>query len=185
MASDKIACRIPLSKGLIALVSPQDYAVLAAHRWASVKGGRTQYAQRIARDADGRRSALLMHRMIMAPPPGMVVDHINGDGLDNRRENLRLCTHAENIRNQQIRRGSKSSRFKGVWWQRGKWAAMIEHDGDKICLGRFDCEEQAARQYDRAARIFFGSFARTNGALGLFDQPGASPAHASHAPRPG
>lgn len=168
MASSDIACLVPLTKGLEALVSPQDFNLVREFKWVAAKGGRTIYASRQVRSSDGKWFTVLMHRLIMASPQGLLVDHINGNGLDNRRENLRLCSHAENIRNQQPQVGT-SSRFKGVWMQRGKWAAMIEHNGDKITLGRFDCEERAARQYDRAARVFFGQFARTNEDLGLFE----------------
>jgi len=168
MASSDIACLVPLTKGLEALVSPQDFDMVREFKWCATRGGRTSYASRQVRSSDGKWSVGLMHRLIMAPPQGLLVDHINGNGLDNRRENLRLCSHAENIRNQQSRLGT-SSRFKGVWMHSGKWAAMIEHNGDKINLGRFDCEERAARQYDRAARVFFGRFARTNQDLGLFE----------------
>jgi len=168
MASFDIAHIIPLTKGLEALVSPQDFDLVREFKWVAAKGGRTHYASQTIWLAGGKKTVRLMHRLILAPPKGVFVDHINGNGLDNRRENLRLCSHAQNIRNQQPQVGT-SSRFKGVWMQRGKWAAMIQHNGDKITLGRFDCEERAARQYDRAARVFFGRFARTNQDLGLFE----------------
>lgn len=90
-------------------------------------------------------------------------DHRNGNGLDNRRKNLRPCTHAQNCRNAKPR--SVSSKYKGVGWSRvhNKWRARIRVDGILKSLGVFTEEAQAARAYDRAAAEYFGEFARLNG----------------------
>lgn len=111
---------------------------------------------------NGRMVKRFLHRMIMNAPPGIQVDHINGDPLDNRRCNLRLCTHAENQCNQHVVRGR--SQFKGVTWhkQNRKWRARIVHHGKDIHLGLFDDEVEAARAYDAAACEFHGDFARLN-----------------------
>jgi hypothetical protein len=103
-----------------------------------------------------------MHRRILNPAPGKVVDHFNGNRKDNRRSNLRECTQAENRRNTRKSRGT--SRFKGVSWhcQMGKWQAKICHNGKSIHLGLFDDEVEAARACDKAAREFFGAFACLN-----------------------
>jgi hypothetical protein len=94
----------------------------------------------------------------------MEVDHVNGDGLDNRRSNLRVCTHAENARNQSSRTRMSTSRFRGVVWakDRRKWRAMIGDNGRTVHLGNFTDEIEAAQAYDRAAREMYGAFARLN-----------------------
>jgi hypothetical protein len=107
-----------------------------------------------------------MHRMVMKAPPDMLVDHINQNGLDNRRSNLRLATGAQNQRNAHgrgIHRGKpSSSRFRGVSRSGMKWSAHISVNGKNIRLGTFRTEEQAARAYDTAARIYHKEFARLN-----------------------
>lgn len=160
---------IPLSRGLSANISEADAPLVAGSKWTATKGGNTFYAYRTVTTSSGRRASESMHRVIAGARPGQVVDHINGDGLDNRRENLRVCSHAQNIRNQAVQKRRKTSRFKGVWSRRGRWHVMIQHGGEKIQLGTFDDEERAARQYDRMARVLFGPFAKTNEAMGLFE----------------
>jgi hypothetical protein len=98
-------------------------------------------------------------------------DHIDGNGLNNTRANLRLCSHSENIRNQRLRVSDvKRSRFKGVTFypDTGRWKAVIHHNKVRYSLGIFEIEEEAARAYDAAARERFGEFARTNEDMGLF-----------------
>lgn len=96
------------------------------------------------------------------------VDHINHNGLDNRKSNLRACAHMENMANQKPHGGT--SRFKGVYWHKDtcKWCASIRFAGKLRYLGRFYVEEDAASAYDAAAIRFFEEFACTNKALGLF-----------------
>lgn len=101
-----------------------------------------------------------MHRLILDAPKGMQVDHINGNGLNNRRENIRLCTHEQNSYNQQKPYGS--SKYKGVCRKRGKWDAQIRASGKIIWLGSFATEDEAANAYDEAALKHFGEFAFTN-----------------------
>ena len=150
---------IPLTRGKFAIVDAADYEELAQHKWL-VNGdeSRGYYA--------GRRSGhtlLLMHRAIMKPPPGAVVDHIDHNGLNNRRSNLRICTQKQNSRNAvPNRRGT--SRFKGVYFLKrtGKWIATINYNGKTMHLGSFDNEIEAAKAYDRKARELFGEFAYLN-----------------------
>jgi hypothetical protein len=114
--------------------------------------------------ADG--TLILLHRLIMAPDRSMVVDHIDGDALNNSRVNLRVCTNGENMRNRHSACGT--SRFKGVYRSKGRWCAAIRIDGRKIHLGLFVSETLAARAYDQAAPIYHGEFAHTNKDMGLY-----------------
>lgn len=113
----------------------------------------------------GRRGDLhvYLHRLIAGARKGEVVDHINGNSLDNRKANLRICTKAENSRNRKLGPTNKSG-FKGVSWEAhtGKWRAKIGTDHKQITIGRFDTKEDAARAYNEAAIKYHGPFARLN-----------------------
>lgn len=154
---------IPLTKGQFSIVDDADYDSLSPYKWiCSVTRGM------YAKSRMGGGEAVAMHNVIMKPPPGMVVDHINGNGLDNRRENMRLCTPKENARNS--RHGRGASKFKGVQIRKARakkdgriaWIAVIRVDGRLIYLGQYDTEEDAARAYDDAAIMHFGEFAWPN-----------------------
>jgi hypothetical protein len=153
--SDEVR-HISLAGGLFAIVDAADYEWLSKYHWRAV-GPSPGYAC-----CTIKGKVVFMHRLIMDPPPGKVIDHVNGNKQDNRRRNLRECTQAENLRNS--RKGRGTSRFKGVCWYRRfeRWAAKIYHDGKTILLGWFDDEVEAARAYDRAALRFFGQFACLN-----------------------
>lgn len=144
-----------------ALIDEQDVPLVAAHPWRLKPSGDTHYA--VAR-------RVRMHRLILGAPDGIEVDHANGDGLDNRRSNLRLATRSQQMRN---RRPWGRSRFKGVSWHVKKWQAKICVSGRDIALGLFEDEVEAARAYDRAALQHFGQFAKTNAMLGLLPEGGA------------
>lgn len=100
----------------------------------------------------------------MTPPAGLLVDHKNGDALDNRRDNLRLATYAQNAYNKKKTRTKTSSRFIGVCFSKktGKWTAYLRFQGKRIWLGQFDNEIDAAKAHDRAAIKYHGEFARLN-----------------------
>ena len=102
-----------------------------------------------------------MHRLIMNTPDGMVVDHINGNGLDNQKVNLRNCTDGENKRNRNMPRGNTSG-LKGVSWskQNKKWDARISTNNKQICLGTFSNKEDAYRAYVDACQKYHGNFAK-------------------------
>jgi hypothetical protein len=149
---------IALTKGMFALVDACDYERLNQYRWFAMKGDNTYYAIR-----NSPQGAILMHREIMHAPKGVPVDHIDHNGLDNRRGNLRLCTVGQNNCNQgPHRRGS--SRFRGVSWQKNarKWAATICYQGVHYYLGLFEDEVEAARARDRKAIELHGAFAWLN-----------------------
>lgn len=152
---------VRLPKGLVALVDPEDFdRVMAAGPWHARPRGRTVYAQRHTRLADGRRSTQQMHNLIV----GFVgVDHKNGDGLDNRRANLRAANQSQNTANTRLRSDNKSG-LRGVSWRKANncWCAQIRIDGKTLWLGLFSTREAAARAYDVAALQIFGEFARLN-----------------------
>lgn len=150
---------IPLTRGQFATVDEADFEAITALTWYAGKNG---YAACDLR-RDGKRIRLTMHRYLLNAPAGSYVDHINGNKLDNRRENLRLCTNQENLRNAG-RSKANTSGFKGVSYDkpRDKWAAYICPNGSKIFLGRFANAEAAARAYDEAALKYHGDFARLN-----------------------
>lgn len=152
---------LPLFNGRgFSLVDACDYERLAPHRWtlnAKEEGKSTDYARATI---DGEKVSL--HRFIIGDPPvGYVIDHVNGDGLDNRRSNLRFCTEAQNHANAK-KRADGDSPFKGVGRHGEKWRAFIKTSEGQKTIGYFEDEGQAALAYDDEARKQFGPFARLN-----------------------
>lgn len=131
---------------------------LARHRWYLNPDG---YAVCHVSTARGRKT-IYMHRLVNHTPEDLLTDHINGDRLDNRRENLRTATYSQNNANSRPRR--RRGRYRGVYWHNptGKWVAQISVDGRLRHLGLFASELSAARAYDQAAQEFFGPYACPN-----------------------
>jgi hypothetical protein len=146
--------QIPLGDGMYAYVDAADYEELSRYKWC-LRGG---YAGRYE---NGK--IIFMHRQIMSPPRGMIVDHIDHNRLNNCRANLRVCTRRQNTCNRRKRTGS-SSRFKGVSRGKGhrKWRVELLSRGRKIWVGSFTDEVEAARAYDRKAVEVFGEYAHLN-----------------------
>jgi hypothetical protein len=159
---------IPLTRGQHALIDVDDFDRVTVYKWNAVPTPKA--ATSAIQPYYARRSARLprphnrhMHQEIMPPPPGMFVDHRDGNPLDNRKKNLRLATRKQN--NVNVPRPLKTQgRFKGTALDRrsGKWRGQIQNDGQKIHLGMYSTEEEAALAYNRAAREFFGEFATLN-----------------------
>lgn len=150
---------VEISGGNLTLIDDADFASVNEHIWSTsgvCEASKIEYAWN---GTIGR-----LHRFLLQPVDGFSVDHINGDGLDNRRSNLRLCSNRENSHNAAKRATRNcSSAFKGVYLADKKyWCAQIQINGKKVNLGRFADELSAARAYDLAALEHFGEFARLN-----------------------
>ena len=158
---------IPLTKGLVAIVSPEDYERLAKYKWHSARHGRSIYAQTgtgSKKAGKRKRHLIMMHRMVMGVEDDRYVDHANHNGLDNRPTNLRIATWAENCWNKRKPLGESSSQFKGVMWdkRRSIWQVMMGYKGKKIFIGYYDDEIEAAKAYDAKAKELYGEFAALN-----------------------
>lgn len=159
--------RIPLNHGeFYALVDDEDYKYLSRWTWqASSRRGRfVAYAERTDWN-NGKQRRIKMHREIMKALPGVQIDHINGNGLDNRKSNLRLCTHSQNQGNRGPNRKSKTG-FKGVRLHTYKdtkfWTVEFQFNKEKIYLGTFSTPRDAATAYNIKAKELWGEFAWLN-----------------------
>lgn len=156
---------IALTKGLFAKVDDQDFEFLNQWRWrAEQRHGREFYAVRYRHAPGNRQKRVSMARLLMGEPKGFLVDHWNGDTLDNQRENLRKATNAQNQCNQRRLRVNNTTGFKGVYLDkpRGRYVAQIYLNQKRKYLGYFETAEEAARAYDTAAVAMFGEFAAPN-----------------------
>ncbi len=149
---------IPVKGGPFAIVDAADYEMLSKYRWCAKHTPTTCYAIAKPKGKD-----IAMHRLIMNAPTGLLVDHIDHNGLNNTRKNLRLCTYSQNMQNQKPRTGC-TSKYKGVRWQKHckKFRAGIRHNGKIYDLGYFKDEIKAAKAYDKIAKKLFAQFAYLN-----------------------
>jgi hypothetical protein len=155
--------RIPLTDGKYTIVDPPDYYRFNSLDWCARKcPSGVFYAVKFNNTGVGPE-IIALHRLIMGSPEGMLVDHSNGAGLDNRTANLRLATRAQNCCNKKKRKNT-SSKYMGVYYAKdtGKWRAKIKHNKKTFHLGRFVNEIDAAKAYDQAALKYHKEFARLN-----------------------
>ncbi len=157
--------KIPLTQGKVAIVDEDDYYPLTKHKWHAVKTKSGFYAARSVRTDQGHQIKQFMHRVIMGidgGPRSEYVDHVDGNGLNNRRLNLRHATNSQNQGNTRKTRGA--SRYRGVIkGYKGKWRAHIYENGRHRFIGNnYPNEEEAALDYDKAARAHWGRFAKCN-----------------------
>jgi len=153
---------IILKTGHKVLIDDEDLEKVSGYGWSIHKpnAGNLEYARTDIR-INGKRKLLYLHRFIMNAPKGTKIDHKNHNGLDNRKENLRLATSAQNTRNSLRRRDSKTG-FKGVYRQDNRYIAHITVNYKQRKLGSFTSAEDAAKAYDQSARTEHGEFALLN-----------------------
>lgn len=150
---------IPLTKGYSALVDDSDYDMLIEYKWRA----KTDTKKKVVYAVTGK--SVKMHRMLLKITDAKIqVDHKDRNGLNNRRENLRVCSNSQNQTNKRKKSGKFSSRFKGVHWDKylNRWKAGLVHNEKKYHLGVYADEIEAALAYDTAARYHFGEFACCN-----------------------
>lgn len=149
---------IPLSQGMTAFVDESDYDLLIKTKWSASKKSEGRFYA----FGHTKNGGTLMHRAIMGVyDPAIIIDHIDGNPLNNQRNNLRMCTQSENMMNRAPNKGKK---YKGVFkcgWV-NKFRAGIKHNKKNIYLGYFYTEEEAAMAYDKAALSIFGAHAKLN-----------------------
>jgi hypothetical protein len=153
---------LTISDGSKVLVDDQDLPLVAGYTWGIAGKGYVSTLLKI----DGRKRRIYIHRLIMGAQKGQQVDHRHHNKLDNRRSELRLSTGAQNLQNTRYKTkpGPNPSKYKGVSWHglAQKWRAEIKPLGKRLYLGLFREEIDAAKAYDRAARLHFGEFAHLN-----------------------
>lgn len=156
-----------LGKGKFALVDDEDFELVSKHKWyftryanssIFIKGSSGKFSRR------GKSIKFSMHRLIMNAPKGMEIDHIDNNGLNNQKSNLRICTHADNMRNIQKYKKKTSSKYKGVCWGNHdkKWLSYIRYNNKRFNLGHYNNEIEAAKVYDMWANELHGEFAVLN-----------------------
>ena len=160
---------IELTQGKVALVDDADFEWLNQWKWYAFPGSRDIFyaARNVSRNEslDRKHHTVRLHRQILGiTDPRIFVDHVNHDGLDNRRENLRLATNVQNQANQRKRLAASTSKYKGVYWRSDsrKWRVQISAGEGRKYLGCFVSEDDAARAYNRAAIELSGEHAELN-----------------------
>ena len=151
---------IPLTQGLFSQVDDEDFDLLNKHKWQAVNYHGYYYAV-----CKIKNKQVKMHRFILNINDNSITDHIDHNGLNNQKVNIRVCNHRQNAMNNKKHTDGKSQ-FKGVWLCKGRNKTRIRGgirvNGDLINLGSFDSEIKAALTYDQAAKFYFGEYAKLN-----------------------
>ncbi len=151
---------VPLTRGLEAVIDAQDAIIAGSHKWHAAKRGATYYAARSVAKNGGKRAIIYLHREILGDAAdGFYVDHIDGNGLNNVRANLRAATHKQNCRNARVKK-SNTSGFRGVYYSKRdrNWVAQITVDRKTTNLGRFATAQDASRAYAIASAAHHKEF---------------------------
>ena len=149
-------------------IDESDLSLMSSYTWHIHNGYVSHTVSRKTSELCGLpvTSTLLLHRLLLNPPADMVVDHISGDKLDNRRANLRICRQSENLLNRTKQLSNTSSQYKGVYLAKGKilrpWRAEIYYQRHRFHIGYFETEIEAADAYNQYAMDLFGEFAKLN-----------------------
>lgn len=155
---------IPLTQGKVALIDEEDFETVSLFKWCADKGRRTYYA--VTRNRiNGKQIKTYMHRLLLNLGKREQGDHINSNGLDNRRSvNLRCSTSSQNSMNQRKQNRKTSSKYKGVYWSKNRkmWHVRINKNGSQINIGHFYEEDAAGQAYNFVAKELFGEFAKLN-----------------------
>ena len=156
--------KIYLGEGKFAIVDQADYYWLNRFNWTIRRSNSSVYAFRFLDEPGKNTKIISMHRDIMKPRKGLLVDHRNTNSLDNRRENLRNATKSQNQQNRNKVKRKTTSRFIGVYREKrtGHWVACIARRGKRMNLGTYGNELDAAKAFDAAAKKYRGEFARLN-----------------------
>jgi hypothetical protein len=151
---------VTLTRGYEAIIDAADVPLVEGVNWYANNLPHTVYCLNRSQN-ETKKTTIRMHRVIMGDPDGFQIDHIDGDGLNNRKSNLRLATRSENARNRRINKNSTSG-LKGASWveSRKRWRAEIRADGKQIHLGYFNTPEAAHAAYVAASEKMHGEFAR-------------------------
>lgn len=155
--------KIKLTQGKFALVDNEDFEYLNQWKWHFVYDGYNGYAYRNVHKINNKRTSITMHRVLMKAKKGQIIDHINHNGLDNRKANLRYCNLSQNAANRKHnKRGT--SKYLGVHYRKkeNKWIAAIKHNGKSIHIAYCPTEREAALLYNKAAIKYHGQFANLN-----------------------
>jgi hypothetical protein len=158
-----MAKEIQLTQGIFTIVDDEDFEYLNQWKWFANLQGKKFYARRAITVSKGKQKTIFMHRFIMKPEKGMVIDHLDGNPLNNQKSNLRICTHADNMRNSKIPINNTSG-FKGVSFfkKNNTYMSSIRFNDKKIYLGLFIDPIDAAKAYNAAALKYHGEFANIN-----------------------
>ncbi len=154
---------IPLTQGKFAIIDDEDFELVKGYKWSASKASHTFYAITGIYKPDGTKTTIAMHRLLLDLKKGESCDHINHDGLDNRRCNIRKVSNQQNGMNRLKNKGC-SCMFKGVCYykQTKKWKAQIMIDGNPTHLGYFNTSLEGAFAYDKKAKELFGDYAYLN-----------------------
>jgi hypothetical protein len=166
----KIKLKTKTKKPVYVLVDDKDYFELSKYSWflkTDKRWEHNKYAVRFEvtiKNGKRKTKSFRMHRQILNASKDVLTDHKNGNGLDNRRKNLRFCNFSENSQSCRSHRKSKTSKYKGVYWHKdkNKWQVRVSYNGKEVYLGLYSSEMEAARVHDIGAKLSYGKFAVLN-----------------------